>query len=450
MLKAQQANLVQQASNDLVNIRNIEIQYYVNFFSNIGIQSAFIAGYQLSTISQVERTGDNSILFSYAYWITSVISICCSLESLLVSLYLTVFGQGLALRGPAGSMIKAINAFNYYQKHVLLSFTLNIFFLGISTICQFYVFMTIWGAHICAVLMVIGMSVWWIFCLQVFNRFKYVEDVPGWRQDHEHSRFSEVNPADTMPGQRDSLEGARISSGHMGSMDGADGSGVGGALAYPSADRSLSTTSNRDMFPDDASVASGASGHGRGVAMQDATWRRRIFSKFLNKSGASVAGSSVSGSVNGDVHSVATSSASAMNPMAQQQASMRKDANFEKVLHQGDMELRTAPQGQPRSAWMARFGLLVNSGLLMVFTSKADYDRNPNSALCKLFKAISVSKYTYSSVQVDGELLAVLTPRRSGSPSIEIKLGSDAETKQFLDKVATLIAAGGGDFTKKA
>jgi len=86
MLKAQQANLVQQASNDLVNIRNIEIQYYVNFFSNIGIQSAFIAGYQLSTISQVERTGDNSILFSYAYWITSVISICCSLESLLVSL----------------------------------------------------------------------------------------------------------------------------------------------------------------------------------------------------------------------------------------------------------------------------------------------------------------------------------------------------------------------------
>lgn len=374
---------------------------------------------------------------SLLYILLIIIMFCCR--------YLTVFGQGLALRGPAGSMIKAINAFNYYQKHVLLSFTLNIFFLGISTICQFYVFMTLWGAHICAILMIIGMSVWWIFCLQVFNRFKYVEEVAGWRQDHEHSRFSEVNPADALP-QRDSFAAEHISA-HNSVDSGAPpslGDPSTASLAYQGNDRQDSVGSRVDMFPDDGSVSSSGT---KNVAMQDATWRRRIFSKFLsNKSGSTVNGGSVAGgSVIGDNRSTTS------NPMAHAQPP-RSESNFEKVLHQGGMELRTftRSQSQSPSAWMRRYCLLVNSNLLMVFTNKADYDRNPNSALCKLFKAINVSKYTYSSVEVDNTLLAVLTPLNSNSPTIEIKLDSDVETQQFLETLSRLIAAGGGDSTKKA
>ena len=58
-----------------------------------------------------------------------------------------MFGQNLALRGPAGSMVKAINLMADYQRHVLIVFTLSFLMLGIGTIAEFYVIMN-WVCYI--------------------------------------------------------------------------------------------------------------------------------------------------------------------------------------------------------------------------------------------------------------------------------------------------------------
>ena len=62
-----------------------------------------------------------------------------------------MFGQNLALRGPAGSMVKAINLMADYQRHVLVVFTSSFIVLGIGTIFEFYVIMdwvSILGDHL--------------------------------------------------------------------------------------------------------------------------------------------------------------------------------------------------------------------------------------------------------------------------------------------------------------
>lgn len=84
MLKAQQAQLAQTANIDLVNIRTAEINYFVQFFTNFGTQCALIAGFQLSSISQVNTDGADRI-FANIYWISSAICICLSLHVLLCS-----------------------------------------------------------------------------------------------------------------------------------------------------------------------------------------------------------------------------------------------------------------------------------------------------------------------------------------------------------------------------
>jgi len=147
MLKAQQNQLAQSANIDLVNIRTAEIEYFVQFFTNFGTQCALIAGFQLSSICQVDTSGA-ARWSAYLYWISSALCICLSLHVLLCSVYSTVFGQGLALRGPTGSMVRAVDGMCAEQYEIIYIFSGNVFFLGCSTIATYYVVMDEYGAHV--------------------------------------------------------------------------------------------------------------------------------------------------------------------------------------------------------------------------------------------------------------------------------------------------------------
>jgi hypothetical protein len=147
MLKAQQNQLAQTANIDVVNIRTAEIEYFVQFFTNFGTQCALIAGFQLSSISQVDTAG-SSRYAANLYWISSAMCICLSLHVLLCSVYSTVFGQGLALRGPAGSMVRAVNGMCAEQYEIIYIFSGNIFCLGTSTIATYYIVMDETAAHV--------------------------------------------------------------------------------------------------------------------------------------------------------------------------------------------------------------------------------------------------------------------------------------------------------------
>lgn len=186
MLKAQQAQLAQAANIDLVHIRTAEVEYFVQFFTNFGTQSALIAGFQLSTLSQVDTDGTSRITANI-YWVSTTICICLSLHVLLCTVYAAVFGEGLALRGPPGSMVRAVDGMVYEQQQVILTFSINIFALGVSTISTYYVIMDIWGAHVCTAITVVAMYFWYAYCLRIYNRFKFVKTPLTWTPDERDS-----------------------------------------------------------------------------------------------------------------------------------------------------------------------------------------------------------------------------------------------------------------------
>jgi hypothetical protein len=43
--------------------------------------------------------------YSYTYWLGNVLSSIAGIFALVVSLFVVVYGQALALRGPAGGMV---------------------------------------------------------------------------------------------------------------------------------------------------------------------------------------------------------------------------------------------------------------------------------------------------------------------------------------------------------
>ena len=144
MNQANQKAVVQNANMTLVSIRAAEIEYFSQFFSSFGTQSALVLGFISGSVSQVPGVQNPSgchTAWIWLYWITSAITTACSVQVLVCTIFISVFGQGLALRGPLGSMVRAVEGMIVEQEQVVFFFCLSIFSFGfqcIGTLCSIY------------------------------------------------------------------------------------------------------------------------------------------------------------------------------------------------------------------------------------------------------------------------------------------------------------------------
>lgn len=311
--------------------------------------------------------------------------------------YLVVFGQGLALRGPPGSMIKAINAFIYYQHHILFSFTMNIVFLGLSTIFQYYVFMTLLGAHICCVITIIGMLIWHKYCLKVFNRFKFANESIDWtkRDDDIHEQRNSQGEIDDDPTHRYEKNSTQL---------------INEAHAKKS----------------------------------DASWRKKVFSKLLFSNGGArkkndpepemdYSTNPMSGSSIHDIHQSST------NPVFRRSSNTRpEDANFDNILFHGTLDVRTLNTAtNPTSNWMRKYIIILSNGTFMTYNSRSDYENNHMNSLCKTIKPFDVptqTKIPYTTPSEDRRealnIIIMSTDKKSSFNGLEFRFFTvdDSET----------------------
>lgn len=131
MQKAKQAVLLQSTNQQLIEIRQSEIDYFVSCFSTYGIQCVVIAGVQLNSVQQVlpENLSIPRWLKTW-FWIscTMTIALCCHV--LIVTSVAIVFGPGLALRGPLGSMMRAVNGLVVEHRHIYTSYVWTFVWFG--------------------------------------------------------------------------------------------------------------------------------------------------------------------------------------------------------------------------------------------------------------------------------------------------------------------------------
>lgn len=111
MFQAQQNAVVQEANIALVKIRFMEIEYFTNFFSQFGTQCFVLAGFICGSISQTAQLDDPGCPYIFIILYNSAAATCVALATgaMLASVFIAVFGQGMAIRGPAGSLVKTID-----------------------------------------------------------------------------------------------------------------------------------------------------------------------------------------------------------------------------------------------------------------------------------------------------------------------------------------------------
>jgi hypothetical protein len=125
MLRAEQERLAQETNIAYVRIRQEELDYFNAFFGGFGVQAAILGGFNFCVISQSNgmsvvvsschtynfvvccagRDAPCNPFFIWVYWINVSLGAVFGVMAILIALLTNVFGQGLALRGPLGSMV---------------------------------------------------------------------------------------------------------------------------------------------------------------------------------------------------------------------------------------------------------------------------------------------------------------------------------------------------------
>jgi hypothetical protein len=196
MNRAEQAALSQTTNLALISIRQSEIQYFTDFFGNFGTQCFFLTAILAGSVSQTpsfDCASGCSYFWQYVYNISVSVSMGFTVVALLNSVFISVYAQGLAIRGKEGSMITAIHGMIGEQEKIVYLFLFSIISFGISSIGMIFVVMDEPMAYLCMVMMLLFFFYTYRCTLRIYNRFKWDFDKSGWNFDDKLNEEKELN-----------------------------------------------------------------------------------------------------------------------------------------------------------------------------------------------------------------------------------------------------------------
>jgi len=131
MLWADKRALEQRVKVDMIGIREQELKFYTVNLQSIGMQSALLAGYLYPAIIYIViPQGKNTTLVT-AYLCLTASAFGLHMIAVINAMMCSMLAPGLALRGPDGSMHRAVDA-------MLEEYRLTFFFFYLGVIAFFF------------------------------------------------------------------------------------------------------------------------------------------------------------------------------------------------------------------------------------------------------------------------------------------------------------------------
>lgn len=190
MLRASQLALAQQANQQLVNIRQLEMDYFISILNSFALIATVVGNNSINVLTQIDVKNETvNIAFTWIFCITMMVNLTVSVHCVLTSLFTVVFGTGLAIRGPAGSMVRTVEGMIKEMDGIFMSFLIcmGTFQLELIGIC-FYT-MRFYAAYICTLIFLIGSYYYYAYCKRIMNRFKINKVVFNWADTEDGPRI---------------------------------------------------------------------------------------------------------------------------------------------------------------------------------------------------------------------------------------------------------------------
>lgn len=124
MISAEHFALKNAAVQSMIAIRERMINYMNDRMNAMGTQAALIGGFAVSTFTSITITTKVHGEVRTLYFLSTAVSIGAAVHVIINSTFLSVWGPGLALEGPKGSVTRAYNVMLRERWPIYMSFLL--------------------------------------------------------------------------------------------------------------------------------------------------------------------------------------------------------------------------------------------------------------------------------------------------------------------------------------
>ena len=192
MLSAEHYSLEHSAVKKLLDTRQREVTYMTDRLNSVGVQASVTAGFVITVlvgvgrIDAINEENEHYVLpvTVYLFWGSSAASIACCVHCILNALFCNIWGPGLALRGPEGSVSKAFFIMLQERHHIVGAFVGAIFFFVFQIICGFWILDVIPGEYsgyalFASIVLAIGLCVTTFFLNRMDKRMAWSHVADG-------------------------------------------------------------------------------------------------------------------------------------------------------------------------------------------------------------------------------------------------------------------------------
>jgi len=118
MLQADKQVLLAGVKRNALELRQKELDFNVERFTNLATQASVIAGFSFESLVELEVPEETNWILSSTYFVFGSSAMALSLYCLVISSFACVFGHRLALQGPHGSLERAVQIMVAHRVHI--------------------------------------------------------------------------------------------------------------------------------------------------------------------------------------------------------------------------------------------------------------------------------------------------------------------------------------------
>jgi hypothetical protein len=174
MLHADKQSLETDLKVSLLAIRERELNLYTKCFRRLGTIAGVFAGfaYQGACLASYFFPPDSSTAMRSAYLVTTTIAMDLNVAALFAATVCAALGPGLALRGPDGSMERAVEGLALEYRLTFLTFTLGVLAFYVSA-SIFVIIMMNWLMMVLLLLIILFFVHYTLrACKRIYRKFR--------------------------------------------------------------------------------------------------------------------------------------------------------------------------------------------------------------------------------------------------------------------------------------
>uniref|UniRef100_A0A7S4DTP6 H(+)-exporting diphosphatase n=2 Tax=Lotharella globosa TaxID=91324 RepID=A0A7S4DTP6_9EUKA len=177
MLAADKLLLQSSLKQNAIQLKEKELNLHNTNFGSLGTQAAVLAGFAVTALIEFSPPPDihETRYLEIAYYVCCMLSLVTNLYCVAGSTVLSVFATNLALRGPDGSVERAVEGMHEERRGVFISFAIGLASLLMGMIFGAWIMMSTEAAAISSVIVGVGGWCVYSFCKRTYRRFSFEE-----------------------------------------------------------------------------------------------------------------------------------------------------------------------------------------------------------------------------------------------------------------------------------